>query len=183
MAAGAVGALSSIPVGAALTAPTALPIHLVVADQRFAASRVFAAEAARAGRRIAWTRGDVTRLWCDQLDLLWREQAAVVAGLTDPAAFFCLERLALDRGLRVAFKGEHRRLASGETSHVIAGHEGLETRVAFGPAWPAQAARLVLAARNDGPAKVRLQTIGQAHAGQPPLLISWVLAPKRQSRI
>ncbi len=70
MAAGAAGAWSGLAAGAALAAPPALPLHLVVADERFAASRAFAAEAARSGRRIAWTRGDVTRLWYDELDLL-----------------------------------------------------------------------------------------------------------------
>ncbi len=56
-------------------------------------------------------------------------------------------------------------------------------RIFRAPPWPAQTARLALAARGGGPIAVRLQAAGQAHAGQPPLLISWVLAPKLQSRI
>ena len=175
--------MSGLRTGAALAAPSALPFQLIVADERHAASRAFAAEAARSGGRIAWTRGDVTRLWYDELDLLWRKEKVVVGGLTEYPAFFCLERLAMDRGLRVAFKGEHRRLASGAASHVILGDAAVAAQDLSGSAWPARTARLALAARGDRPIAVRMQTVGRAHAGQPPLLISWVLAPKSQRRI
>ncbi|MEI9887688.1 MAG: hypothetical protein WDN08_14530 [Rhizomicrobium sp.] len=76
---------------------------IIVADTRFAASRAFAAGAAR----IAWIDGDVTVVY-NELDLLWRREKVTVSGLTAYGAFFCLERLAMDRGLRVAFKREHR---------------------------------------------------------------------------
>lgn len=91
----------------AMAAPAkAARVHVIVADRRFAESRAFAAEAARSGQRIAWIDGDVTDLWYDELDGLWRRKRAAIAGLTAYGAFFCLERLAMDRGLRVAFKQE-----------------------------------------------------------------------------
>lgn len=113
-AAGATAGLGA-PVEAAAAAAVQRPsFHMIVADTRFAESRAFAAEAARAGNRVAWITGDITDLWYDELDLLWREKKVAIAGLTGYAAFFCLERLAWDRGLRVAFKEEHRRTDSGQ---------------------------------------------------------------------
>jgi len=189
-AAGAVAAAgSALGAGAARAAPGpgGLPLYKVVADTRFADSRAFAAEAAHAGQRIAWTDGDVTRLWYHELDLLWRNDKAALAGLTEHAAFFCLERLALDRGLRVVFKGEHRRLASGATAHAVAGPDAVVTQTALerlsGRAWAAQAAQMALAARGEGPIGASRRTTSQAGPGQPLLLISWVLAAKPERRI
>ena len=82
------------------------PARLIVADTRFAESRAFAAEAARSGQRVAWIAGDITDLWYEDLDLRWRSEKVTVSGLTEYGAFFCLERLGMDRGLRVAFKRE-----------------------------------------------------------------------------
>jgi len=96
----------------AASAPPRL-FHAIVADTRFPESRAFAHKAARAGNRIVWITGDITDLWYNELDLLWREKKATLAGLTGYAAIFCLERLAWDRGLRVTFKEEHRRAGSG----------------------------------------------------------------------
>ena len=80
---------------------------LVVADKRFAASRAFAAQEARGRQRVAWIEGDATDVY-NEIDLLWRREKTPVAGLTAYGAFFCLERLAMDRGLRVTSKQEHR---------------------------------------------------------------------------
>ncbi|MEI9989137.1 MAG: hypothetical protein WDM86_03780 [Rhizomicrobium sp.] len=90
---------------AATGTATAAPVStagIVVADRRIAASRAFAA----GGRRVVWIDGDVTDFWYDELDLLWRREQVALAGLTAHGAFFCLERLGMDRGLRVAFKEE-----------------------------------------------------------------------------
>lgn len=75
---------------------------MIVADARFAASRAFAADAG--SRRIVWIDGDITDFWYGELDLLWRREKVALAGLTAYSAFFCLERLGFDRGLRVAFR-------------------------------------------------------------------------------
>ncbi len=79
----------------------------IVSDARFAASRAFGRDAARDGRRVVWIEGDVTAAY-NEIDLLWRRAKVAVSGFTAYGAFFCLERLAMDRGLRVAAKREHR---------------------------------------------------------------------------
>ncbi len=99
----AMGGLAVATSGAvAIPAPAS---RVIVADTRFAASRAFAAAAG--GGRIAWIDGDVTDLY-GELDLLWRREKVAVCGFTAYGAFFCLERLAMDRDLRVISKQEHR---------------------------------------------------------------------------
>ena len=80
---------------------------MAVADSRFAAGRAFGRDAARDGQRIAWIAGDVTEAY-NEIDLLWRRERLAISGLTAYGAFFCLERLAMDRGLCVASKREQR---------------------------------------------------------------------------
>ncbi len=113
--------------------------------------------------------------------------SGALAGLTDNAAFFCLERLAMNRGLRVVFKGEHRRLASGALSHLIAGPGAVVTQASLtgltDRSWASRTARLAAAALGAGPISARLEKATQAAQDQPPLLISWVLAPKAERRI
>ena len=109
LAAGA--AIGSLAAGAAAASAEPSPSsRIVVADTRFAASRNFAAEGALNGQTVAWITGDVTDIY-NVLDLLWRREKVAVTGLTAYGAFFCLERLAMDRGLRVTSRREHR----GET--------------------------------------------------------------------
>lgn len=160
----------------------AAPVR-VVADRGLAESGAFAAEAARLGARISWTEADVTRLWYEELDLLWRERKVPLAGLTGPAAFFCLERLALDRGLRTVFKGEHRPGADG-ASHELKGSAAVVApRALDGPsgrAWPAQMARLALASLGARPPFAPVAPFAPA-AAEPPPLVSWALAPARRA--
>ena len=80
------------------------PSPLALADARFAESRAFAAAAVSSGSRVVWTEGDVTDLWYRELDLLWRRERASLTGMTTRAPLFYLERLAMDRGLRVVFR-------------------------------------------------------------------------------
>jgi hypothetical protein len=180
------GAAAGLAAGAARAAVLpAVPLYKVVADARFAEGLAFGAEAERLGRTVAWIRGDVTALWYDELDLLWRRDKAALVGLTEPAAFFCLERLALDRGLRVVFKGEHRQ-ADGLAVHRLSGPKAVVTPSALHAlsehAWPSQTAHLALAALGAGAQGARLQTTAAAADRQPALLISWTLAPKPERR-
>lgn len=74
------------------------PPALFVCDRRFSpplASTGLAAE-------VAFIDGDVTALWRDRLSALWQNGSASVAGLTQPAALFCLEQLARGHGRNVA---------------------------------------------------------------------------------
>lgn len=109
IAGGAAAALAAAPAMAASRAVR----HIVVADARFAASRAFAETAAKSGARIVWTEGDITDFWRDELDLLWRHRKVSLSGLTALPAFFYLELLAMDRGLRVVFRQDVRQVESG----------------------------------------------------------------------
>jgi hypothetical protein len=53
---------------------------------------------------IAWIEADVTALWRDRLDALWRSSSASVGGVTEPATLFCLEQLARGMGRRVCLR-------------------------------------------------------------------------------
>jgi hypothetical protein len=75
--------------------------YAVLYDERFAEAIHFGRAAEREGFAVRPMRGDVTRIWYDELDPLWKRQPRPIAGLTAYAALFCLERLARDRGMRV----------------------------------------------------------------------------------
>jgi hypothetical protein len=51
---------------------------------------------------------DVTELLYQQLVPYWRDEQGVVAGITGARAFFCLETVALDHGVRVVFRNEEQ---------------------------------------------------------------------------
>jgi len=113
-----VGALTTAAAaGRAFGAPAVQPPppHLIIEDSRYAESAAFAAQA---GAPVFRIDGDVTALWYERLDRDWRTRQSVVAGLTGADALFCLERLAMDRGLRAVFKVE-RQPASGERPALV----------------------------------------------------------------
>jgi hypothetical protein len=91
---------------------------LVVADTHSAAAAAFAAEAGRWRIPVRGIDGDVTALWYEVLQPLWREQPMPIAGLTTRPALFCLERLAWDHGMRVVYHAEHTQRADGTFAHV-----------------------------------------------------------------
>jgi hypothetical protein len=121
--------ISSAAVAAGLAADIALPsatapLHKVIFDSRFAASRAFAAAAASAGRTTAAIRGDVTALWFDDLRLRWATPGGAIAGMTTFSSLFCLEQLAKDHWMRVIVRAEHARIdaaASARRVHSIVG--------------------------------------------------------------
>ena len=76
--------------------------YKAVFDERFADSRAFAKSAAERGMPTAAIRGDVTRLFYDDLDLRWKQGPVLLTGCTTRASLFCLDLLARDRGMRVA---------------------------------------------------------------------------------
>jgi hypothetical protein len=177
--AGAIAGSLSVLVAEPLPAATRAP-SLIVADTRFAASREFAAEALRRGDSITWIKGDITTLWYEELDHRWRDEKTPVAGLTEFGAFFCLERLAMDRGLRVAFKGEHRR-DGPQILHVLTGPGDVVTeRTTLSDRnWPPEIAHLSMASRVSGPVTSRLHRTTSLRGEQPSLLVSWMITPKR----
>ena len=76
--------------------------YKAVYDERFPDACAFANAAAARGISTVAIRGDITRLFFDDLDLRWRGGPVVLVGYTTPVSLFCLDLLARDRGMRVS---------------------------------------------------------------------------------
>jgi len=103
-------------------------LHRAVFDDRFTECRDFAAELHSAGVFTSAIRGDVAKLWYDDLRVHLRENRLPVAGLTDRVALFCLEELARDVGMRVIFRADHVMDQDGHSQHTAAGTASLAAR-------------------------------------------------------
>ena len=99
--------------------------HRAVFDERFAECRGFAAQLQSANVFTSAIRGDVAKLWYDDLRVHLRENRLPVAGLTDRAALFCLEELARDVSMRVIFRADHIIDRNGRTQHTAVGPASL----------------------------------------------------------
>lgn len=94
--------LASGPYAAMAAAPDG--IDALVVDSRFGEAGL----AGLTGPRTYTIDGDVTALWYDTLDAVWRRPGFVLGGVTGSDALFVLERLAVDRGRRVISRKELR---------------------------------------------------------------------------
>lgn len=86
-----------------LSARPVMPYYKAVFDERFEEARAFAALAAARATPTAAIRGDVTKLFFNDLDLRWKRGPVWLIGFTTPASLFCLHLLARDRGMRLRF--------------------------------------------------------------------------------
>ena len=102
-----------------------IAFHRAIFDERFAECTSFAAELHGAGVRTSAIRGDVAKLWYEDLRAHLSENCSPVAGLTDRAALFCLEELARDVGMRVIFRADHVTDQIGRTEHTAVGTASL----------------------------------------------------------
>jgi len=120
-------AACAVPVAlsARTAAATALPgknplesgqmrFHLVVFDERFSEGVLFARHFERLGIAVRPIRGDMTRVWLDEIEPCWSRRPVSIAGLTAHGPLFCLERLAWDYGMRVVFRDEHAQASDGQ---------------------------------------------------------------------
>lgn len=110
-------------------------------DDRYAEGRRFAAALTAAGTAAhALDRGDITRLYNERLDALWRREPVTIAGLTQFGPMLVLEQLAGERRLRLALRVEHRAANDGRLAHVITGPraaiESADELCAAGVDWP-----------------------------------------------
>jgi hypothetical protein len=166
----------------------ALAPYRILFDDRFAESRRFGAEIARLGGATRAFSGDVTELWYEELDVRWRREPIVVAGMTRHGPLFCLERLAWDVGMRVAYRAEHRRASDGSIAHVIvAPAETLRWAVrlhAANPDWVRNSARIVMQGRHHSwsPAMCECGSAAPLSADADDPLISWIIAPRARGR-
>jgi len=100
---------------AAALAPTGVDALLL--DRRVVADIPFL----RAGLRLYKTDGDVTPLWVETLDSVWRKPGFTLGGVTGKDVLFVLETLAWDRGRRVTVRESLKTNAGVEAfSWVIA---------------------------------------------------------------
>jgi hypothetical protein len=164
---------------------TPMPLYKVIYDDRFAASRLFAARLTRLGIPTHGIRGDVTDLWYHDLYARWRTGPAAIAGLTAHGAFFCLDLLARDAGMRVLFQGEHEHLPDGRISHAFTGPAPLLQTIAAQTAdrdhWSHAIAELITSVPEPRLPRRHMTIISPAVAAiDPPVgtLYSWVIAPK-----
>jgi len=115
--------------------------------------------------------------WYDELDLVWRQQRAPIAGLTRHGPLFRLERFAWERGRRVVFRGEH--LWSRDCiCHSLSGRrEAVATAsdlIAAGADWAEALAVSVPFAKPEGrPWSVAFDSVGELSCNEP--LYSWVI--------
>jgi hypothetical protein len=186
-------AVAAVPMVAGLSAQARVPddevtgLHAVLIDPAYAESRSFGARLAARGEVVrAVPDSDITSLWLTDIGPAWRRSPVCIAGLTRPAALFCLEQLSWAKGLRVVFHAEHvlsRDCAVSHTVHHCAsgptdlGTGDLSMR---GPLWPAQVADLIACQVNLR----RPIASGPSCAGLAPpmppdtrLLTSWIIAP------
>jgi hypothetical protein len=152
-------------------------------DDRYAeGGRFAAAMRARGVVATALEGGDVTRCYLE-LEQGWRYGSGyAVAGLTQFGPMFVVERLALERGMRMALRIEHGAASAGSLVHRLEGPAAtLKLAAEFGSMqsdWPALMAMLAShAAADDSPPQraelsspqPKLPTLAPA-TGEPPLI-------------
>jgi hypothetical protein len=167
-----------------------LPLNLALFDTRFPAAHAFARALAIRGVTLAPFDGDVTPVWFEQLDPVWRRYPLTVAGLTTEGALFCLEQLAWDNGMRVAYRGVHTASPEGGTKHVLetSVHRSCDVqgRLSGAQPWPAQVADII-ANIDEAVSAFPSDAVDRSQATYrtrsrsdraPSRLVSWLIAPK-----
>jgi hypothetical protein len=118
--------------------------YKILFDERFEASRSFAAGAQRLGCPIQSIAGDVTALWFDELQPSWARGEGTIIGMTTHTSLFCLEQLARDHWMRVTARIEHRPGPHGTLRHELNLPEPTMQQVAavlvMDTQWPARLA-------------------------------------------
>jgi hypothetical protein len=176
------GSLSRISDAAGARGHGQAPIELFVFDRRFASAVAVAGRIGANGVPTVGVGHDLTSLWYHSLDLRWKRAPMTLAGITTRGGLFVLETLAADRGMRVLYRGEHRRLPDGRMSHELVGpiDEGAAPTSARRTEWPsAVAALLASCSMSTRPGTCTWQsppTNGDAGLGE--ALHSWVIAPR-----
>jgi len=165
-------------------------LRMVLFDTRFPAAVVFSQAMVRRGVAPAPFHADVTAVWFQQLDPLWRRESIRVAGMTTASTLFCLEQLAWEHGLRVAFRGTHEPDGLGGVTHLLEAaasrRQDLMTGFSEERPWAAQVADHMASisepipafpSRAEARAKFQSRTANSARDCDTGL-ISWLIAPK-----
>lgn len=161
--------------------PPRLSLHKVLVDGELPESVAYGEAAESSGRPLhVFTRGDISDVWYDELDLLWRQRRAPIAGLTRHGPLFVLERFAWDRGMRVVFRGEHSSQPATVVSHRLRGCDdavaGAARLVASGADW-AEALALASLLTDARPRRVSARAFtSPGRLSSSERLYSWVIA-------
>ena len=151
-----------------------------VFDERFEDCLTFAKELGSKGVMTASVRGDVAKLWYEDLRVRLRQRRVPIVGLTDRMALFCLEELARDVGMKVSIRVDHLIDRNGYVQHdaigpasLVEAARRLERRSGFGRAMAVLAhqyamsePRGIAAQKRTGPLSPTNQTA----------LVTWVIA-------
>ena len=161
-----------------------VPLYTVVYDERFPDSVVFAGEARRLGLRTSAIAGDVTELWYHDLFHRWQRSATAIAGMTTPDAFFCLDVFGNDVGLRRVVRVDHE-VGAMQVAHRFHGPQAALERARLdqcGGDWSARMAHVVAGcpSTRDRIQATVISRLDAASADDSPVLVSWLLAPRRQ---
>lgn len=155
----------------------------VLCDRSLAETAAYAVAAAGRGLPVSVFHGDVASAWMNEIEPLWKTQPVAVAGLTETGALFCLEYLARDYGMAVAYRVEHARRPAGAVRHAVAGPKPIagwaRALARAGGHWPARAAALA-ASYPPGlePATpIPLLDVAASRAGASRALYSWMIVP------
>jgi hypothetical protein len=161
--------------------PPTTAFDTVLFDARFEPSRQFATEMQRLGAPLQASGANVTDLWSRQLRPAWQTGATTLAGMTVFPAYFALETIARDAGMRVVLYAEHRN-ADTRMLHRCSAARGVLPQAgqvfAAGGDWPTRIARLLLSLPlTSGPLLRReFPTPHTSTFAAPETLVSFVLA-------
>ena len=164
-------------------ASTALELERFLFDPRFAEA-FDVAQAVGGGVPLAPVADDLADFWYRELDLSWREGPMALAGVTLTEALFVLETLAMDRQMRVVYRGEYSRVEDGRIRHKLAGPATMLERFASLPetaaAWEGELARAMTDCPVGRPATLEVELVtsapGLSIRDMP--LTSWIIAPR-----
>ncbi len=114
------------------------PLPRLIFDSRFRLARQFGDNASAKGAEATGFAGDATSLWYGELDRI-AGTGRPLAGMTTGGVLFCLERLAAQHRMELAFHAVHPE-ASIERSHISYGdarilRDGVSSRPDHVEAW------------------------------------------------
>ena len=181
----ATGAALTLGANKARAALPAVPLHTVVYDERYPDSVAFATEVRWMGQRTSAIRGDVTKLWYDDLYHAWKNGPVAIAGLTTQDAMFCLEVFGNDAGLRLIVKAEHQ-ISAGRVEHRLQGPEAALAGTSLdkcGADWSGRMAQMLVGCPATREGRTQVTAVSQAGklaADEPVQLVSWLLAPRQR---